>query len=87
MKSSFTILPQVLERIPVLIFAGDQDLICNYVGLEAMIKDLEWNGQTGLGVSVSFRCRVHCLDRARLSESRNNVMERGLFACWYVGRV
>ncbi len=50
MNSSFTILPQVLEKIPVLIFAGDQDLICNYVGLEAMIKDLTWKGETGLGV-------------------------------------
>lgn len=52
MDSSFTILPRVLEKIPVLIFAGDQDLICNYVGLEAMIKDLTWNGGTGLGVSL-----------------------------------
>jgi hypothetical protein len=50
MKSSFNVLPGVLEKIPVLIFAGDQDLICNYVGLEAMIKDLTWNGAKGLGV-------------------------------------
>jgi carboxypeptidase D len=45
-----TVLPKVLEKIPVLIYAGDQDLICNYVGLEAMIKELSWNGATGLGV-------------------------------------
>jgi len=43
-------MPRVLERIPVLIFAGDQDLICNYVGLESMIKSMTWNGETGLGV-------------------------------------
>ncbi|KAJ7167745.1 Alpha/Beta hydrolase protein [Mycena filopes] len=42
-------LPKVLERIPVLIFAGDQDLICNYVGLESMIQAMEWNGAKGLG--------------------------------------
>ncbi|KAJ7506610.1 Alpha/Beta hydrolase protein [Mycena galericulata] len=48
-NSSITVLPKVLERIPVLIFAGDQDLICNYVGLEAMIQALEWNGAQGLG--------------------------------------
>ncbi|KAJ7129157.1 Alpha/Beta hydrolase protein [Mycena epipterygia] len=47
--SSITVLPKVLARIPVLIFAGDQDLICNYVGLEAMIKAMEWNGAKGLG--------------------------------------
>lgn len=48
--SSITVLPKVLARIPVLIFAGDQDLICNYVGLEAMIQAMEWNGAKGLGV-------------------------------------
>uniref|UniRef100_A0A0W0G5Z3 Carboxypeptidase n=2 Tax=Moniliophthora roreri TaxID=221103 RepID=A0A0W0G5Z3_MONRR len=48
-NSSVTVLPKVLEKIPVLIFAGDQDLICNYVGLEAMIASLTWNGETGLG--------------------------------------
>ncbi|KAJ7265474.1 alpha/beta-hydrolase [Mycena haematopus] len=47
--SSIMVLPKVLERIPVLLFAGDQDLICNYVGLEAMIQAMEWNGAKGLG--------------------------------------
>jgi carboxypeptidase D len=49
-NASITIIPKVLAKIPVLIFAGDQDLICNYVGLEAMIKEMTWNGATGLGV-------------------------------------
>ncbi|OAX43364.1 carboxypeptidase KEX1 [Rhizopogon vinicolor AM-OR11-026] len=47
--SSVTLLPAVLERIPVLLFAGDQDFICNYMGIESMIKSLTWNGDTGLG--------------------------------------
>ena len=51
-NSSVTVLPRVLERVPVLIFAGDQDLICNYVGLENMIQGLTWNGATGLGVRL-----------------------------------
>ena len=50
-ESSSSVLPQVLSKIPVLIFAGDQDLICNYIGLENMIRALTWNGATGLGVS------------------------------------
>lgn len=32
-----------------MIFAGDKDFICNYVGLEAMIQNLEWAGAKGLG--------------------------------------
>jgi len=47
--SSVTVLPRVLEKIPVLLFAGDQDLICNYVGQESLIQSLTWNGGTGLG--------------------------------------
>jgi carboxypeptidase C (cathepsin A) len=49
-NASITILPRVLEKIPVMLFAGDQDLICNYVGLESMMQSMTWNGETGLGV-------------------------------------
>ncbi|KAI0660702.1 alpha/beta-hydrolase [Cubamyces menziesii] len=48
-NSSITVLPRVLERIPVMLFVGDQDLICNYVGIESMIQAMHWNGETGLG--------------------------------------
>jgi len=47
--SSVMVLPRLLERIPVLLFAGDQDLICNYLGQESLIQSLTWNGGTGLG--------------------------------------
>ncbi|KAI1796104.1 alpha/beta-hydrolase [Ganoderma leucocontextum] len=48
-NSSITVLPRVLEKIPVMLFVGDQDLICNYVGVESMIQAMHWNGETGLG--------------------------------------
>ncbi|KAI0751082.1 alpha/beta-hydrolase [Daedaleopsis nitida] len=48
-NSSITVLPRVLERIPVMLFVGDQDLICNYVGIENMIQSMTWNGEAGLG--------------------------------------
>lgn len=32
-----------------MLFAGDKDFICNYVGIEALISALTWNGATGLG--------------------------------------
>lgn len=50
-NSSITVLPRILEKIPVMLFVGDQDLICNYVGVESMIQAMTWNGETGLGVS------------------------------------
>lgn len=52
--SSITLLPSVIERIPVLLFVGDQDYICNYMGIEKMINVMTWNGEKGLGVSLSF---------------------------------
>ncbi|KAL1741598.1 Alpha/Beta hydrolase protein [Schizophyllum fasciatum] len=48
-NSSASLLPALLARIDVLLFAGDRDYICNYVGQEDLIADLTWNGETGLG--------------------------------------
>jgi hypothetical protein len=52
--SSITVLPRLLEKIPVMLFAGDQDFICNYLGQESLIQALTWNGGTGLGVRTEF---------------------------------
>lgn len=48
-RPSVFLLPDLLEKVPILFFAGDQDLICNHVGIERMIENLEWNGSTGFG--------------------------------------
>ncbi|KAL5508176.1 KEX1 [Sanghuangporus vaninii] len=47
--SSITILPKLIEKVPVMLFAGDQDFICNYMGIESLIQNMEWNGEKGLG--------------------------------------
>jgi len=47
--SSIELIPKVLQQMPILFFAGDQDFICNYMGIENMIKAMTWNGATGLG--------------------------------------
>ncbi|KAL1923992.1 uncharacterized protein VTP21DRAFT_7027 [Calcarisporiella thermophila] len=43
------LLPNILSKIPVLLYSGDQDLICNHRGTEYLIDNLTWNGATGLG--------------------------------------
>ncbi|GLB34160.1 putative peptidase S10 family protein [Lyophyllum shimeji] len=70
-NASISILPKVLEKIPVLIFAGDQDLICNYVGLEAMIKEMTWNGATGLGTVQTQSWSVNATPAGTWVTSRN----------------
>ncbi|RUO96783.1 Alpha/Beta hydrolase protein [Jimgerdemannia flammicorona] len=47
-KPSSELLPGILEEIPVLLYSGDQDLICNHVGTEYLISNMTWNGAKGL---------------------------------------
>jgi cathepsin A (carboxypeptidase C) len=45
MKPYYHSVVNVLESgIPVLIYAGDKDFICNWLGNEAWTKNLEWSG-------------------------------------------
>jgi cathepsin A (carboxypeptidase C) len=41
----FRLVPKLLEQIPVLIYAGDADFICNWLGNRAWVNALEWKGQ------------------------------------------
>lgn len=34
-----------------MMFAGDEDLICNYKGIERLIGELVWHGKQGMAVS------------------------------------
>ncbi|KAF9057813.1 alpha/beta-hydrolase [Panaeolus papilionaceus] len=71
LESAVSVLPRILEKIKVLIFAGDQDLICNYMGLENMIKNLNWAGQTGLGTVQTQSWNVNSMPAGTWVESRN----------------
>lgn len=45
--SAYELLPDILEEIPVMMFNGDKDYICNHLGNEQLIAALEWNGALG----------------------------------------
>ena len=50
--ASVKYIPGILEAgVPVMMFAGAEDLICNYKGIERMIENMERSGQIGFGVS------------------------------------
>jgi carboxypeptidase D len=49
--SSVDLLPGLAAEISVLLFSGAEDLICNHVGTEDMLSELEWNGGRGFEVS------------------------------------
>ena len=44
---SIKLLPGILEKIPVLLFSGKDDLICNHLGTEEMMHNMTWNEGTG----------------------------------------
>lgn len=49
MKPYYTAVTDVLEQgLPVLIYAGDKDFICNWLGNEAWVRQLEWSGSKGI---------------------------------------
>lgn len=47
-RPAIELLPDILAELPVLLFSGDKDVICNFRGTEEAIKALDWNGGTGL---------------------------------------
>ncbi|GAA5887520.1 hypothetical protein JCM5296_002604 [Sporobolomyces johnsonii] len=51
---SIMLFPQLLERMPILLYAGDRDLICAGVGIEAAIEELEWDGLKGFNGSEAL---------------------------------
>ncbi|KAI5123390.1 hypothetical protein M0805_006098 [Coniferiporia weirii] len=69
--SSITILPGLIEKVPVMLFAGDQDFICNYVGIESLIRDMEWAGGKGLGTVETKSWSVDGVPAGTWVESRN----------------
>lgn len=46
-KPSFDLLPSILEQVPIILFSGADDLICNHAGTENVIANLNWNGGKG----------------------------------------
>jgi len=50
-KPSITLLPALLEEMPIVLFSGEKDLICNHVGTEELIHNMEWNGGKGFELS------------------------------------
>lgn len=48
--ASGTLLPGILERgVHVVLYAGDQDLVCPALGIQRLAEHLRWGGQTGMG--------------------------------------
>ncbi|EME44444.1 hypothetical protein DOTSEDRAFT_152310 [Dothistroma septosporum NZE10] len=47
-KPSMQLLPDLLEKMPIVLFSGDKDMICNHIGTENLINNLKFNGGVGM---------------------------------------
>lgn len=51
-KPSYSFLPELLENgLPILLFSGAKDMICNHLGTEDLLSDMKWSGGTGFETS------------------------------------
>ncbi|KAI0024949.1 Alpha/Beta hydrolase protein [Xylariomycetidae sp. FL0641] len=50
-KPFHRVVPGVLKEIPVLIYAGDADYICNWLGNREWTNQLEWSGKKGFNAA------------------------------------
>jgi carboxypeptidase D len=50
-KPSVQLLPDLIKEVPTVLFSGAEDLICNHIGTEELISNLEWNGAKGFELS------------------------------------
>lgn len=50
-QPSVEFLPEVIEQVPTLLFSGAEDMICNHIGTESLLGNLEWNGAKGFEVT------------------------------------
>lgn len=50
-KPAIDLLPDLIKEVPILLFSGSEDLICNYIGTEQLISSMEWNGGKGFEVT------------------------------------
>ncbi|CUS24168.1 LAQU0S14e01728g1_1 [Lachancea quebecensis] len=54
-RPSAAIIPELLEAgLEVMLFNGDQDIICNNMGVEAVISQMSWGGETGFSENMQY---------------------------------
>ncbi|TPX35038.1 hypothetical protein SmJEL517_g02409 [Synchytrium microbalum] len=68
---SSVLLPYLTSKIQVLLFSGDQDLICNHMGTELFLSNLTWNGATGMSNATTYSYLIDDVNIGSWQSSRN----------------
>ena len=70
---SIKLLPDLLRQIPIMLYSGEYDLICNHWGTEKMLDAMMWNNGTGfdLGKETSAPSESWVVDNERVGLIRS----------------
>lgn len=78
-KPAIHLFPSILEEIPIMLFNGNRDIICNYIGIEGFIKKLTWNGQTGFSEDLDTLDWVYDKKTAGYIQTERNLTVVNVF--------
>jgi cathepsin A (carboxypeptidase C) len=76
MKPFHNFIPPLLEKIPVLIYAGDADFICNWLGNHAWTEALEWHGKKQFNKEPLTPFMVNDEEKGQMKSSNNFTFAR-----------
>ncbi|KAM4054788.1 serine carboxypeptidase [Hirsutella rhossiliensis] len=65
MKPYFRLVPEILKKIPVLLYAGDADFICNWLGNKAWAEALEWPGHKDFAGAKTNKLKMELDDKTK----------------------
>ncbi|KAG0207286.1 Cell death protease [Mortierella sp. GBA30] len=65
------LLPGILEKTEMMLFSGDQDLICNHVGTEYLISNMTWQGVQGFQGAPKLGWTVDNRSAGEWKQARN----------------
>ncbi|KAG0050764.1 Cell death protease [Gryganskiella cystojenkinii] len=68
---AISLLPGLLEKTRILLFSGQQDLICNHIGTEYMISNMTWSGAQGFGNAPTVNWTVEDTPAGEWVQDRN----------------
>ncbi|KAF4712078.1 hypothetical protein FOZ63_030953, partial [Perkinsus olseni] len=70
------ILPDLLhEGLRILVFAGDRDLACNWMGSLAWMKELRWRGMIGFRKATPFEYEVYGIGHSVAMEAPQGALK------------
>lgn len=70
-EASITLLPAIADKISVMLFAGDQDVICNYIGQEMLLEKMKWRGAVGMQGAQPLAWSVNGTEAGTWQTARN----------------